>query len=103
MIQAWLDQRLSSKIDREIDLIRVYQFKMPDGIGPLDGGPWPQTWWDAFWDGLDLATDERDEFIRNWVERNADGGYQLSFDECFAVDPESHDYFRAGQQTIESY
>lgn len=99
---AWFDQREDRHVSRAIDMIRVYQYKMPDGIGPLRGGPWPQDWWTAFWRRLDHTTEERATFLRTWAERQP-GGYQKTLTEAFSVDHDRHPYIRRGQQTLEAF
>lgn len=101
-VRDWYE-RERRHVEREIDLIRVYQFKMPDGIGPLRGGPWPKTWWEEFWRKMEFHNEERPVFLRLWRERNAPGGRQQTLDEAFAMSDELNPYVRAGQQRLDSF
>lgn len=104
-MQAWYDQRERELVQREMDLIRVYQYMMPDGIGPYRDyqAPWPNTWWEEFWRSLERKIKERRVFVRYWKERNQPGGYQTSLTEMFAVDHERHGYIMAGQVDLSAY
>lgn len=104
-MQTWYCEREDDIVQKAIDMIRVYQYKMPDGIGPYRHyqAPWPRTWWDVFWTRLENVPDRRAVFIRRWLERNQPGGYQTSLSEMFNLDRESHRYFLAGQPPLDTF
>lgn len=100
---AWYD-REAELVDSAVAMIRVYQYKMPDGIGPLRGygAPWPQNWWDAFWDRLEseAVLEQREVFCRRWRERHQAGGRQTTLDSVARRDPALCPYIRHGQQEL---
>lgn len=104
-MQAWYEEREAEIVQRAIDVIRVYQFKMPDSIGPYrdTAAPWPNTWWEEFWRSLERKIEERAVFVRYWQECNQEGGYQTSLPEIFSVDHERHGYIMAGQVDLTAY
>ena len=103
-VQAWYD-REDSHVEHAIEMICVYQFKMPDGIGPFRRGPWPNHWWDEFWRSLEreAVVDQRREFTRRWQERHAPGGRQTRLDEQLGVDPNFSEYILGGQVSLEHF
>lgn len=104
-VADWFD-REDRYIEQEIEMIRVFQVKMPDSIGPLRGGPWPNTWWEEFWRSLEreAVVDQRREFVRRWRERHQDGGRQATLAEKLdRNEPERHRYFRGGQRDLSDY
>lgn len=105
-VAAWYD-REAEYVQRAVDLIRVYQFTMPDGIGPYHdhAAPWPRDWWDEFWSRLEheSVVEHRQVFHRSWIERHAPGGYQQSLGEVFGVDHDRHAYIVAGQRELADY
>lgn len=100
---AWYDQREAGKVERAVGLIRVYQFKMPDGIGPWRRGPWPRDWWAEFWNSLERTTEEREEFFRLWDERNLPGGRQAELSGYLEMAPSVCRYKRHGQQKLADF
>lgn len=102
-IAAWYAEREDQLVEREISLIRVYQFKMPDGIGPYRGGPWPSTWWEEFWRSLERVSERREEYLRLWRERHQDGGRQTELAGYLEMDPALCPYKRHGQQRLRDF
>lgn len=100
---GWYD-REDGYVQSAIEMIRVYQFKMPDGIGPYRDpkAPWPNDWWDAFWESLEreVVVEQRKLFIRRWLERNAPGGRQDTLD---AKMREWHPYVVLGQTDLANF
>lgn len=105
-VSAWYDFE-AEMIESAISMIRVYQFKMPDGIGPYHHwqAPWPRDWWEAFWERLesDAFVEQRTLFIRRWREKNLPGGRQSELSRYLESDPRWDRYKPHGQQHLVDY
>jgi len=104
---AWYDEHEDDFVESAISMIRVYQYKMPDGIGPYYHWeqPWTQDWWTRFWEMLEreAVVKQRRLFINRWKERNQPGGRQRTLDMLDRHDPERCPYIVAGQQDLDAY
>lgn len=102
---AWYEERERDLVASEVSLIRVYQYKIPDAVGPYRdySAPWPNTWWEEFWRSLERHVEKRRSFERLYRERHQPGGRQADLTGYLEMDPSICPYKPHGQQRLTDF